>query len=144
MPGVDPFIVDGGLLFLNPAAFATPKPGTFGNLERNSIHGPNFWQVDAVVAKRVGPRTGTNGELRLEIFNIFNHTNFAGIGATLPNALPSSRLDAKPTRSSRVKPSRLVRPARSEGDLHRRHDRRHRHEPSGPVGLPAQFLARRS
>ena len=47
MPGVDPYVVSGGLLFLNPAAFATPKPGTFGNLERNSIHGPNFWQVDA-------------------------------------------------------------------------------------------------
>ena len=40
VPGVDPFITSGGLLFLNPAAFATPKPGTFGNLERNSIHGP--------------------------------------------------------------------------------------------------------
>ena len=40
VPGVDPFVKDGGLLFLNPAAFATPKPGTFGNLERNPIHGP--------------------------------------------------------------------------------------------------------
>ena len=51
IPGVDPFINDGGLLFLNPAAFATPQPGTFGNLERNSIHGPNFKQVDLVLAK---------------------------------------------------------------------------------------------
>jgi hypothetical protein len=40
----------------------------------------------------VGPRTGTSGELRLEIFNLFNHANFAGIGATLPNALPSNLL----------------------------------------------------
>ena len=54
-----PYIKDGGLLFLNPAAFATPKPGTNGNLERNSIHGPNFWQIDAVVAKRVGPSERT-------------------------------------------------------------------------------------
>ena len=88
MPGC-PYIVDGGLLFLNPAAFANAETSAqFGNLERNSIHGPNFWQVDAVVGKRVGPRTGTSGELRLEIFNLFNHANFAGIGATLPNALP--------------------------------------------------------
>ena len=40
VPGVDPFIKDGGLLFLNPAAFAAPMPGTFGNMERNSVHGP--------------------------------------------------------------------------------------------------------
>jgi hypothetical protein len=100
VPGVDPFIKDGGLLFLNPAAFATPLPGTNGNLERNSLHGPNFWQIDAVVAKRIGPSRGPSGELRLEIFNIFNHANLAGIGATLPNALP---LNAT-TEANRVQP----------------------------------------
>jgi hypothetical protein len=98
--GVDPYVVNGGLIFLNPAAFATPKPGTFGNLERNSIHGPNFWQVDAVIAKRLGRSRGTNGELRLEIFNLFNHSNFAGVVGTLPNALPSAAL----TEAGKVQP----------------------------------------
>ena len=51
VPGVDPFIKSGGLLFLNPAAFATPQPGAFGNLERNSIHGPSFKQLDLMLAK---------------------------------------------------------------------------------------------
>jgi hypothetical protein len=100
IPGVDPFIKDGGLLFLNPAAFATPLPGTNGNLERNSLHGPNFWQVDVVIAKRIGPSRGPNGELRMEIFNIFNEANLAGIGATLPNALPTTAL----TEANRVQP----------------------------------------
>ena len=93
VPGVDPFITDGGLLFLNPAAFATPKPGTFGNLERNSLHGPNFSQVDAVVAKRIPfGAARQNVELRVEVFNLFNQTNFDALtlNATLPNALPGA------------------------------------------------------
>jgi hypothetical protein len=96
VPGVDPYVVNGGLIFLNPAAFATPAPGTNGNLERNSIHGPNFWQVDAVIAKRVGSARGVNGELRLEIFNIFDTVNLSGttgFNGTLPNALPTTAVN---------------------------------------------------
>ena len=93
IPGVDPFIHDGSLLFLNPAAFATPKPGTEGNLERNSLHGPNFFQTDFILAKRLdlGGR-GSNIELRMEVFNLFGRVNYAydGISATLPNALPGA------------------------------------------------------
>src|SRR4029077_18803857 len=49
--GVDPFIQSGGVLFLNPAAFSTPAPGTFGDLERGALHGPGFRQLDLVVSK---------------------------------------------------------------------------------------------
>ena len=100
VPGVDPFIASGGLLFLNPAAFATPKPGTFGNLTRNQIHGPSFRQVDAVISKRVGLGGGPNVELRAEIFNLFNITNFANPIGTLPNALPNGSL----TEANKVQP----------------------------------------
>jgi Carboxypeptidase regulatory-like domain/TonB dependent receptor len=92
--GVDPFQTSGGLIFLNPAAFTTPKPGTEGNLERNSLHGPNFYQTDFVVSKRVelGGR-GPSFDLRMEVFNLFNRVNIdavGGINSTLPNALPST------------------------------------------------------
>ena len=92
IPGIDPFLHDAGLLILNPAAFATPKPGTFGNLERNSLHGPNFYQTDLVVAKRIELGGAPTIELRLEVFNIFNTLNLAydSIAATLPNALPGA------------------------------------------------------
>jgi hypothetical protein len=103
VPGVEPFIENGGRIYLNPAAFATPKPGTFGNLERNSIKGPGFQQIDLVVAKRIGlGGRGANGELRLEVFNIFDHTNFANPPATLPNALPAAGETA--TQANRVQP----------------------------------------
>jgi hypothetical protein len=88
VPGVDPFINDNGLLFLNPAAFATPLPGTWGNLERNSLHGPGFNQVDMMISKHFGG--ARNFEFRAEIFNLFNSANFSNPNATLPNALPTT------------------------------------------------------
>src|SRR5262249_47810953 len=72
VPGVDPFVSDGGLLFLNPAAFTAPKPGTNGNLERNSLHGPNFKQVDLLISKRFAIAGTSNFEFRAEIFNLFD------------------------------------------------------------------------
>ena len=90
VPGVDPFVEDGGLIFLNPAAFAAPLPGTFGNMERNLLHGPNFRQVDFFFAKhfRLGGRSDL--EFRGEIFNLFNTTNFFNPGGTLNAAIPAT------------------------------------------------------
>jgi hypothetical protein len=96
VPGVDPFRQSGGLLFLNPAAFATPAPGAFGNLERNSIHGPGVKQVDMVIVKKIGSARGANLELRAEIFNLFNTDIFANPIGTLPNALPTGNAGTTP------------------------------------------------
>ncbi len=98
--GVDPFIKSDGLLFLNPAAFATPKPGTYGNLERGSLHGPSFSQIDMVISKHFALNGPRNAEFRIEIFNLFNRDNFANPVATLPNALPTTAL----TEANRVQP----------------------------------------
>ena len=122
IPGVDPFIKDGGLLFLNPAAFATPTPGTFGNLERNSIHGPSFQQVDLVVvqALRVGA-PARNVEFRVEVFNLFNTVNFTNPVGTLPLALPASSLTeankrpAGPAVHGRPRPARSARSTSTVG-----------------------------
>jgi hypothetical protein len=92
VPGVNPFIEDGGLLLLNPSAFSQPAPGTFGNLERNSVHGPNFWQADLVAAKHFAFADLRNVEFRIEVFNVFNTANFANPAGVLPLALPASSL----------------------------------------------------
>ena len=102
IPGVNPFIEANGLLFINPAAFTTPRPGTFGNLTRNAIHGPGFKQVDLVIGKRLPVGGGRSAELRLEIFNLFNFTNFTNPVGTLPNALPGAGDSA--TQANRVQP----------------------------------------
>jgi outer membrane receptor protein involved in Fe transport len=100
IPGVDPFIHDGSLLFLNPAAFSTPTPGTYGNLERNSLHGPNFKQVDLVLAKRMPMGGRSHVELRAEIFNILDIVNYANPAGTLAQAIPTTAL----TEANRVQP----------------------------------------
>ena len=87
--GVSPYLVDNDRLILNPAAFATPAPGTFGNVPRNFLRGPNFSQLDIVMNKRIRFTESTNLEFRTEIFNIFNHTNFDIPGSRLNLALPS-------------------------------------------------------
>jgi hypothetical protein len=86
VPGVNPFL-NNDRAILNPAAFATPKPGAFGNLVRNQIHGPSFFQFDMILAKKFAISERVNVEFRSEFFNIFNLTNFANPPASLPNVL---------------------------------------------------------
>jgi hypothetical protein len=107
VPGVDPFIKADGLLFLNPAAFATPQPGTFGNLERNAIHGPNFKQLDLVLAKHFALAGARTLEFRAEIFNVLNTVNFSNPVGTLPQAIPTTAL----TEANRVQPGQPYTPA---------------------------------
>jgi hypothetical protein len=86
--GVDPFLSNDRNI-INPAAFATPLPGTYGDLARNALRGPGFTQFDLVLNKRFRLTESSNIEFRTEIFNIFNKTNFAVPSTTLNNALPT-------------------------------------------------------
>jgi hypothetical protein len=61
----------------NKAAFSLPAPGTFGNLGRNALRGPGFAQVDFSITKNTRLTESQSLQLRMEIFNLFNHTNFA-------------------------------------------------------------------
>src|SRR5262249_13103921 len=90
----------GGVLFLNAAAFTAPRPGTFGNLERGTLHGPTFRQVDLVAAKHFPMRGRANAEFRVEVFNVFDRANFVNPIATLPLALPANSL----TEANKVQP----------------------------------------
>jgi hypothetical protein len=73
--------------YLNGAAFAQPDYaapdnllGSFGNLGRNAIYGPDYWNVDFSLAKSSHIFERTTIQFRAEFFNILNHPNFA-----LPN-----------------------------------------------------------
>jgi hypothetical protein len=62
--------------YFNRAAFAQPAPGTLGNLPRNAVTGPNFWNVDLAISRLIQMGTTRRLELRLESFNLLNHFNW--------------------------------------------------------------------
>jgi hypothetical protein len=69
--------------YLNPAAFQQPANGTFGNLGRNAICGPEFVNADFSISKDTRITEKLAAQLRVEFFNLFNHPNFALPNGTL-------------------------------------------------------------
>ncbi|HEY2866395.1 MAG TPA: TonB-dependent receptor [Pyrinomonadaceae bacterium] len=86
--GANPF-ADSDRQFINPAAFAAPAAGQFGDLSRNQFSGPSFKQLDITLSKRFRFTETMNFEFRVEFFNILNIANFANPGTTLNLALPT-------------------------------------------------------
>lgn len=99
--------------FLDLSAFAIPCsypggigdgsastciPGTrhFGNLGRNSLRGPDFRQFDFSLFKDTAINERLKMQLRAEVYNIFNHPNFANpylptfIADAAPNGIGSN------------------------------------------------------
>lgn len=96
VPAVDPILRSGGLAYLNPAAFAMPQPGTFGNLARNAFKGPHFVQLDFTLSKRFIIRESRNIEFRSEFYNIVNHSNFKNPASSLTNSLGTGNNQLQP------------------------------------------------
>lgn len=64
--------------WFNPCAFAQPAPGELGNASRTPVSGPDFVNTDFSVIKNFAlPWEGKGLEFRAEIFNLFNHAQFA-------------------------------------------------------------------
>ncbi len=68
--------------YLNPAAFAQPLPGTYGNLRRNTFSGPGLNDFDVSFVKSQQVYRDWWLRLRAEFFNIWNHPNFANPSTT--------------------------------------------------------------
>ncbi|MGA7631576.1 MAG: TonB-dependent receptor plug domain-containing protein, partial [Terriglobales bacterium] len=63
-------------LWFNPAAYANPAYGTFGNNGRNTLIGPGFANVDISLAKEFPIHEAIRLEIRADANNAFNHTNY--------------------------------------------------------------------
>jgi Carboxypeptidase regulatory-like domain len=78
VPGV-PLTPPGGSTvaeWINPAAFAVPAPGTFGDAPRDLVRGPGAWQIDMGLGKQIPLTERVRLQFRAEFFNIFNHPQY--------------------------------------------------------------------
>ena len=62
--------------WLNPAAFAAPANGAYGNAGRNAFRGPGLWQTDLGLAKKFRLSERLLLDFRAEAFNLFNRAQF--------------------------------------------------------------------
>ena len=85
VPG-QPLYLAGGIF--NPAAFCTPGtsdplypggacPSGFGDVPRNFLRGPGFWQSDWALSRRFPVTEQVQIQFRAEVFNIFNRAQYA-------------------------------------------------------------------
>jgi hypothetical protein len=69
--------------YFNTSAFALNAPGTFGNVPRNYITGPSFFNVDFSMQKSFQPLERVRVTLRGDFFNIFNNVYLNAPGASV-------------------------------------------------------------
>lgn len=67
--------------WVNPAAFSTPSPGTFGNLGRNAFRARGISQVDLALVKDFAITERVRLRFRADTFNVFNRAQYGA-----PNA----------------------------------------------------------
>jgi hypothetical protein len=81
VPGVNPYagFRKGGVNanWLNPAAFVDAPAGTWGTTHRNEFVGPGYGDVDLSVFKNTKVGERVTAQFRVEMFNLFNRTNYA-------------------------------------------------------------------
>ena len=74
------------LAWFNLNAFALNSPGVWGDTPKGYLFGPAFWNVDVSFSRNLDLSAGKRLEVRVEAFNVFNHSNWANptvqIGST--------------------------------------------------------------
>jgi hypothetical protein len=70
--------------------------GHFGSLARNAFHGPGVNNFDLSLLKSVAITERLRAQLRAELFNAFNHAQFAFAGSTLATSIADLVTQVRP------------------------------------------------
>ena len=85
-------------LWLNPAAFAQPALGTYGNLGTRNILGPGTIRIDMALTREFKVRENHSIAFRVEAFNLPNHLNPGNPVTTLTDSTFGKILSASDPR----------------------------------------------
>ncbi|MFN7919719.1 MAG: carboxypeptidase regulatory-like domain-containing protein [Bryobacteraceae bacterium] len=80
--------------WLNPAAFAVPAAGKWGNLGRNVVRAPGLFQIDLGLVKRTNVTERFAVEFGAQAFNIMNHPQLAAPAANISSSANFGRITA--------------------------------------------------
>jgi hypothetical protein len=67
--------------WFSPSAFQDPAQGDFGTTRRNQFYNPGFSDIDFSVFKNTKVTERIDTQFRVEMYNLFNRTNLAPVGA---------------------------------------------------------------
>jgi hypothetical protein len=70
-------------LYLNPAAYAVPQPGQWGNAGRNSITGPSQFGLNASLGRIFQMTERFSLDFRVDATNALNHVTFPSWNTTV-------------------------------------------------------------
>jgi hypothetical protein len=77
---LDSVVLGGVDRYFDASAFVLPAQGTFGTAGRNILNGPSYAMTNLSLVKNTKLGflgSGGQAQVRLELFNLFNHANFA-------------------------------------------------------------------
>ena len=86
-------------LFLNPAAYAAPMTGQWGNAGRDSIIGPDQFTLNASIGRTFRLEGRFNLDLRVDATNLLNHVTFVSWNTTVNSTQFGLPTSANPMRS---------------------------------------------
>jgi len=85
--------------FLNAGAYSAPAAGQFGTAGRDSIHGPNQFDLDGSLARTFRLRQPLSLDVRLDATNLLNHGVFSGWNTTVNSTTFGLPAGTNPMRS---------------------------------------------
>jgi hypothetical protein len=94
--------------YFNPAAFALPAVGTFGNGGFNTLYGPGINNWDLSLTKRFKFGEARTLSVRGEAFNAWNHTQYSGLYTSLQFQPNGTQIDPNVGLPNGARPARNV------------------------------------